>query len=83
MGQCRIFPARRRTLPTKIYDLYEHLTRCTACPQETKELLGALHERENYQAKTPGHKELLDLIWSRLAEQQLPPQQHSENQALS
>lgn len=69
MGQCRIFPARRRTLPTKIYDLFEHLQRCTACPKETKELLEVLHDRENYQAKTPGHKELLDLIWSRLVDQ--------------
>lgn len=70
MGQCRIFPARRRTLPTKIYDLYEHLMRCTACPRETKELLEVLHDRENYQPKTPGHKEFLDMIWSRLVEQQ-------------
>ena len=70
MGQCRIFPARRRTLPTKIYDLYEHLQRCSACPKETKELLEALHERENYQVKVPGQKEFLDLIWSRLVEQQ-------------
>ena len=70
MGQCRIFPARRRTLPTKIYDLFEHLQRCSACPKETKELLEALHERENYQANVPGQKEFLDLIWSRLVEQQ-------------
>lgn len=70
MGQCRIFPARRRTLPTKIYDLFEHMQRCTACPKETKELLEALHERENYNAKIPGHKEFLDLIWSRLMEHQ-------------
>eukprot|EP00797_Seminavis_robusta_P029186 Sro583_g170650.1 n/a (552) ;mRNA; r:24409-26064 len=77
MGQCRIFPARRRTLPTKIYDLYEHLVRCTACPQETKELLEVLHGRENYQPKTPGHKEFLDLIWSRLVEQQQQAQQQS------
>lgn len=70
MGQCRIFPARRRTLPTKVYDLYEHIMRCTACPQETKDLLEMLHDRENYQPKTPGRKEFLDMIWSRLVEQQ-------------
>lgn len=69
MGQCRIFPARRRTLPIKIYDLYEHLQRCTVCPKETKDLLELLHQRENYQAKTPGHKEFLDMIWTRLVEQ--------------
>lgn len=68
MGQCRIFPARRRTLPVKIYDLYEHLMRCSACPKETKDLLELLHEHEDYQAKTPGHKEFLDLVWSRLVD---------------
>ena len=75
MGQCRIFPARRRTLPTKIYDLYEHLLRCSACPPETVELLQVLHDRENYQPKMPGRKEFLDLIWSRLVELQPQPQQ--------
>jgi len=68
MGQCRIFPARRRTLPTKIHDLYDHLQRCTACPRETKELLGSLYKRESYQPKNVRRKEFLDIIWARIAD---------------
>merc|ERR1712232_668300 len=35
-GLCRFFPARRRTLPSKIKDLYDHLRRCQMCPTEVK-----------------------------------------------
>ena len=39
LGLSRIFPARRRTLPTKIPDLQDHLRRCTLCPAAVKQKL--------------------------------------------
>lgn len=66
MGNCRMFPARRRTLGNKMSDLYEHLMRCTACPEETKDLLRALKAREDNPTSSPSQKDFMDVIWSRL-----------------
>ena len=45
LGLSRIFPARRRTLPSKIPDLFDHMKRCTLCPDNVREKL-ILLERE-------------------------------------
>ena len=66
-GLCRLFPVRRRTLPNKINDLYEHIRRCTLCPSEIKENLALLREQELVkEVKNAGEKEFFDLIWSRM-----------------
>lgn len=69
-GFCRIFPARRRTLPIKINDLYEHVRRCPLCPKESREKLKLLknmkssHEKET---KTMlGEKDYFDRLWGRM-----------------
>jgi hypothetical protein len=65
-GLCRLFPVRRRTLPNKINDLYEHIRRCTLCPAELKEHLVMLRQRDGSKEKTAGEKELFDRIWVRM-----------------
>ncbi|CAB9496154.1 expressed unknown protein [Seminavis robusta] len=47
LGLSRIFPARRRTLPTKIPDLHDHLGRCALCPPEVKERLVEFEEQQD------------------------------------
>jgi hypothetical protein len=57
LGLSRIFPARRRTLPSKISDLREHLRRCTLCPDHVKQKLldfdsqREVHAREQEESK--------------------------------
>lgn len=47
LGLSRTFPARRRTLPTKIPDLHDHMQRCALCPDEIKKKLERLlHEAQ-------------------------------------
>ena len=65
-GLCRLFPVRRRTLPNKIIDLYEHIRRCTLCPAETKDHLALLRQREAATERTAGEKEFFDRIWARM-----------------
>ena len=68
LGLCRVFPARRRTLPSKINDIYDHLRRCNLCPVTVKEQL----ERTKHQLNTGisadqgGDKEFFDRVWNRL-----------------
>jgi hypothetical protein len=66
-GLCRLFPARRRTLTSKVNDLHEHIRRCTLCPFKVKEHLALLRRLEaSQEEKTVGEKEFLDRIWSRM-----------------
>jgi hypothetical protein len=69
-GFCRIFPARRRTLPSKINDLYEHVRRCPLCPSETREklrLLKNMKSSHDSEAKTMlGEKDFFDRLWGRM-----------------
>jgi hypothetical protein len=68
LGLCRVFPARRRTLPGKITDLHDHIRRCTVCPTQVKEHLERLHKQMSAEG-APDHeeeKEFFDRIWSRL-----------------
>ena len=67
-GLSRVFPTRRRALPERIDDLYDHLRRCQLCPTKTKERLASLKHKE-YGKKSPngdGLKTFLDSIWDRL-----------------
>lgn len=62
-GLCRLFPARRRTLPSKVNDLYEHIRRCTLCPVDFKDRLTMLKQIKT----TPiGEKEFYDRVWVRM-----------------
>jgi len=65
LGLSRIFPARRRTLKSKIDDLYSHLKRCARCPSDVKILLERL-ERQRVSFDTEGERLFFDQIWSRL-----------------
>ncbi len=67
-GLCRFFPARRRTLPNKLNDLYNHIRRCTLCPTEIKDRLTALEQKsEQTDTKdTEGERAFFDQIWTRL-----------------
>jgi hypothetical protein len=68
LGLGRMFPARRRTLPQKVNDLYDHLRRCTLCPQSVKDNL----ERSKHQMTTSfradqgSDREFFDRVWNRL-----------------
>jgi len=44
LGLSRIFPARRRTLPSKIPDLHSHLQRCTLLDEHVRQQLKKLEE---------------------------------------
>lgn len=68
LGLCRMFPARRRTLPSKVSDLYDHLRRCTVCPSQVKERLESLHHQMNtgFHADQGGDREFFDRVWNRL-----------------
>lgn len=63
-GMSRVFPARRRTLPVRIADLYDHICRCNLCPPDSKVILQRL--REESQQDTAKEKQFLDLVWQRL-----------------
>jgi hypothetical protein len=68
LGLCRMFPARRRTLPTKVSDLYDHLRRCTVCPAQVKDRLESLHHQMNtgFHSDQGGDREFFDRLWNRL-----------------
>jgi hypothetical protein len=68
LGLCRVFPARRRTLPGKITDLHDHIRRCTVCPAEVKEHIEHLHKQMQREgpADQEEEKEFFDRIWARL-----------------
>lgn len=67
-GLSRIFPARRRSLPSKVFDMYHHLRRCTLCPQSVKDHL----ERTKHQLKHEFEEDqgdsraFFDEVWNRL-----------------
>jgi hypothetical protein len=68
LGLCRLFPARRRTLPSKVNDIYDHLRRCSVCPQAVKDQLERTkHQFANeFDADQGGQREFFDRIWVRL-----------------
>jgi len=73
MGLCRLFPARRRTIHSKIPDLYDHMKRCNLCPENVKQNLINLHNENeaesshNQDTATRGQeREFFERIWTRL-----------------
>lgn len=68
LGLCRMFPARRRTLPSKVNDLYDHLRRCNLCPKAVKDVIeNARHQmRMGFHSDQGGDREFFDRVWARL-----------------
>jgi hypothetical protein len=68
LGLCRMFPARRRTLPHKVNDLYDHLRRCTLCPQVVKDSLEETKQQMTTSIRVDqgNDREFYDRLWSRL-----------------
>ena len=68
LGLCRMFPARRRTLPHKVNDLYDHLRRCTLCPQAVKDSLEQSgHQMTlSFRADQGSNREFYNRVWNRL-----------------
>ena len=68
LGLCRMFPARRRTLPQKVNDLYDHLRRCSLCPQAVKDSLEQSKRQmtASFRADQGSNREFYDRVWSRL-----------------
>lgn len=63
-GMSRVFPARRRALPERINDLYDHICRCNLCPEESKQTLRQLKAAEDNDPTQ--HKTFFDVLWARL-----------------
>ena len=63
-GMSRVFPARRRTLPVRIADMYDHICRCNVCPAGTKAELQRLRSSETQDCAQ--EKRFLDEIWERM-----------------
>lgn len=67
VGRCglsRMFPLRRRMLPGKMNEIYEHVKRCTLFPTKEKELLSRL--KADDRTSPEQEKEFFDRIWERL-----------------
>jgi hypothetical protein len=64
MGHSRVFPVKKRTLSIKLEDMYQHLMRCTVCPETVKEQLKS--QREEGLKAVEDEKELYDVVWARL-----------------
>lgn len=71
-GMSRVFPARRRTLPIRIADMYDHMCRCNLCPTEVKTRLQQLRESE--QQGSNAERMFLDSVWDRLFHEQANPE---------
>lgn len=71
-GLCRLFPSRRRTLPAKIHDMYDHIRRCTLCPSEMRQELVRLKNGSDMggsnstQRMLSGEREFFDKVWVRM-----------------
>ncbi|CAB9511321.1 expressed unknown protein [Seminavis robusta] len=67
VGRCglsRMFPLRRRMLPGKVNEIYEHVKRCTLFPTKEKERLARLKAEDK--TGPDQEKEFFDRIWERL-----------------
>ena len=65
LGFCRIFPTKRKGLPEKVNDMYEHLRRCTLCPAEVKERLECIRPDPEVGSSST-EKAFFDRLWLRL-----------------
>jgi hypothetical protein len=67
LGRSRVFPAKKRALATKLEDMYEHLIRCSVCPEKTKEQLKQdLFQCREKQIDLTSEQELFEFVWARL-----------------
>ena len=68
LGLCRMFPARRRTLPGKIRDVYEHIRRCTVTDPLVQQRLAKLEYQLTpvNDADRDTEKEFYDQVWTRM-----------------
>jgi hypothetical protein len=67
LGNCRVFPVKKRTLSVKLSDMYDHMIRCSRCPTERQAELKQLREAvgeitDLYSMEKP----LFDVVWTRL-----------------
>jgi len=51
LGFCRVFPLNKRSLPTKVHDLYNHFQRCPLTPAATRALLRQHFKQQKQMAK--------------------------------
>ena len=68
LGNCRVFPVKKRTLPVKLSDMYDHMIRCSHCPTERQAELKQLREAVKGEIADLYSKEkpLFDVVWVRL-----------------
>lgn len=71
-GMSRVFPARRRTLPVRVADMFNHICRCNLCPPEAKLVLKQLRDSEGHDNNNQ-EKKFLDAVWDRLGHHQANP----------
>jgi hypothetical protein len=81
LGLSRVFPARRRNLPSKLTECLEHLRRCTLCPRSIKLALEQSQQQQAVRAvKDQGDvKEMLDRLWTRLGHGQQASMEASQS----
>ena len=74
LGLCRLFPARRRTLPDKVGDMYDHLRRCSLVPVAVKQHLAQLKENSSEEAMNDREdcKAFFDRVWDRMGHSAKP-----------
>lgn len=68
LGLSRMFPARRRTLPGKINDLYTHLRRCNVCPPNVKQELETSRQLmdSGFHADQGATRDFFNRVWVRI-----------------
>jgi hypothetical protein len=68
LGLSRIYPAHRLELPQSVKDLYQHLRRCTLCPQDVKDSIERSKSRMSVLRldDRASNKKFYDCVWSRL-----------------
>lgn len=75
LGFCRVFPLNKRSMSTKVEDIYKHMKRCTLCPKDVKAKIVATYEKEYGSEAASGKKPLnlvdtdrdfMDQLWKRL-----------------
>lgn len=65
LGQSRVFPVKKRTLSTKLEDMFDHLQRCTLCPSQVKESLQSQRKKCTV-IDLSTEPEFYALVWARL-----------------
>lgn len=63
LGFSRSFPLRRKTLPTRVQDMYKHLQRCPLCPQYVKT---TLHLEKSQRSGEINNGPFYTMLWARL-----------------